>query len=958
MDRFRILSIRTKLVIGFGTIIVLLAVVSVMAYVGLTSNLASQRALYEENFGNVYDLVRLRANLNAERLDVAVMVEPSPSHWGPWQADIQQCMVKEAEGMRDLRARLRNDPEAFGKLSELRALLADFQETRDRQELRLIQEGKLEEARKLFAGIQLERLTKMRAIARELEDREVADARRMVAEAEAKARSNITWFAILGVAAVLVAAALAVHLNKTVVAYIKERGRAEKEVRMASLYTRSLIEASLDPLVTISADGKITDVNKATEEVTGIQRDKLIGSDFSNYFTEPGKAQQGYQQVLAQGFVRDYPLAILDLRGKVTDVIYNAALYRNEAGEVQGVFAAARDITERKRAEEALRKSAEEIEDLYNRAPIGYHSVNKDGTFVRINDTELAWLGYTRDEVVGRMTFADLLTAGSLAAFRETFEESKARGWVSDLEYDMIRKDGTILPVLLSATAVRDAQGNFVMSRSTIYDITERRKLEAKLKQISAYTRSLIEASLDPLVTISAEGKIMDVNQATERVTGFPRERLIGSDFSDYFTEPEKARQGYQQVLAEGFVRDYPLAIRHESGAVTDVIYNATVFRNEAGELQGVFAAARDITERKKAEKALRESQKLLADICDAIPAVVAYVDADQRYRFVNKTVESWFGCPRTEIVGRHISNVLGDSAYGHVHSHVQQALSGQQIVHEDWVRYKDAGLRYVCRTYIPHFAESGEVNGFLAVATDATDAKQAEMNRLAKEKALRETLVREVHHRIKNNLQGVAGLLRQHIARHPHLAEAIESAISQINSIAVVHGLQSQSPSGEVVLWDMTASIGRAIQSMTQQPIEVAIRGEAAEALWVRKEEAVPLALVLNELVCNAVKHGGKGADPAVRVVLDGNPKEAVIRISNARAQLPPAFDFAAGRGLSTGLNLVRSLLPMRGADLTFVQENEGVLVELRISPPVVLERTDESKAAQADEPEPALTC
>jgi PAS domain S-box-containing protein len=143
-------------------------------------------------------------------------------------------------------------------------------------------------------------------------------------------------------------------------------------------------------------------------------------------------------------------------------------------------------------------------------------------------------------------------------------------------------------------------------------DITERKRAEESLRDASLYTRSLIEASLDPLVTISADGKIMDANAATEVITGVPRDELIGNDFSDYFSEPERARQGYRQVFREGFVRDYPLAIRHSSGKLTDVLYNATVYRNEAGTVQGVFAAARDITERKRAEEQLRNKENQL----------------------------------------------------------------------------------------------------------------------------------------------------------------------------------------------------------------------------------------------------------------------------------------------------------------------------------------------------------
>jgi len=240
-------------------------------------------------------------------------------------------------------------------------------------------------------------------------------------------------------------------------------------------YARSLIEASLDPFVTISAKGKITDVNKATELVTGLKREQLVGTDFSNYFTDPEYAKAGYRQVYEQGSVRDYPLDLRHANGQITPVLYNASVYKNELGEVQGVFAAARDISQQKVAEQ-------------------------------------------------------------------------------------------------------------------------------KTKQVGKYTRSLIESSLDPLVTISADGKIMDVNNATEKVTGIFRSELVGSDFSTYFTEPEKARAGYQKVFTEGFVTDYPLSIRRKDGHITHVLYNASIYRDENGKVQGVFAAARDITVQKETE--------------------------------------------------------------------------------------------------------------------------------------------------------------------------------------------------------------------------------------------------------------------------------------------------------------------------------------------------------------------
>jgi PAS domain S-box-containing protein len=138
----------------------------------------------------------------------------------------------------------------------------------------------------------------------------------------------------------------------------------------------------------------------------------------------------------------------------------------------------------------------------------------------------------------------------------------------------------------------------------------------------AGYARSLLEASLDPLVTISDEGKITDVNEASVQVTGVPRERLIGTDFSNYFTEPQKAREGYRQVFSEGLVCDYPLAIRHTSGRVTDVLYNASVYKDAQGKVLGVFAAARDITERKRAEERIQQQSKDILELSTPVMQV------------------------------------------------------------------------------------------------------------------------------------------------------------------------------------------------------------------------------------------------------------------------------------------------------------------------------------------------
>jgi PAS domain S-box-containing protein len=150
-------------------------------------------------------------------------------------------------------------------------------------------------------------------------------------------------------------------------------------------------------------------------------------------------------------------------------------------------------------------------------------------------------------------------------------------------------------------------------------------------RRAAAYARGLIEASLDPLATISAEGKIADVNEATVQATGVPRAMLIGSDFSAYFTEPDKAQAGYQEAFSTGFVRDYPLTLRHASGKVTDVVYNAIVYRGENGEAAGIFAAARDVTGFKRAEAEMAAQSKQLRAANGELDAFCYAVSHDLR---------------------------------------------------------------------------------------------------------------------------------------------------------------------------------------------------------------------------------------------------------------------------------------------------------------------------------------
>ena len=339
-------------------------------------------------------------------------------------------------------------------------------------------------------------------------------------------------------------------------------------------YTRSLIEASLDPLVTISAEGKITDVNEASINVTGISRKNLINTDFSSYFTDPKKAQEGYLQVFEKGFVADYPLTIKHKNGNLTDVSYNASVYKDDKGTVLGVFAAARDVTNQKWVIE-LRKANKKL-IFQNKEK------EKRAEELIIANKELA---FQNDEKEKRV--AELVIANKELAFQNNEKENRAAELI-------------------------------IANKELIFQNEEKEKqkiankeLEAfsdKVESASLYTLSLIEASLDPLVTINAEGKITDMNEALVNITGLTREELTDTDFLDYFTEPQKAREVYQEVFAKGSVADSPLTLRHKNEKLTDVLFNGSVYKDKDGNVGGVVIVARDVTEQKRISTELTEA--------------------------------------------------------------------------------------------------------------------------------------------------------------------------------------------------------------------------------------------------------------------------------------------------------------------------------------------------------------
>ena len=270
---------------------------------------------------------------------------------------------------------------------------------------------------------------------------------------------------------------------------------------------------------------------------------------------------------------------------------------------------AVRDVAKQKQAFEAAQRMAAIVESSDDAIVGG----SLDGLVTSWNPAAVRMYGYASEEIV-RKPARVLIPEDRKSEIKAVLARIEADQHVEHLETKRVRKDGTVFPVSLTVSPIRDADGAIVGTAVIHRDMTA-------LEHAAQYARSLIEAGLDPLVTISPEGRITDVNEATVTVTGVPREALIETDFSLYFTDPDKAHEGCARAFAQGSLTDYPLTLVHQNGTLTDVLYNASVYRDFNENVLGVLAVARDAAK-------LRQQQQLSEQLQEALKSRIVIEQA------------------------------------------------------------------------------------------------------------------------------------------------------------------------------------------------------------------------------------------------------------------------------------------------------------------------------------------
>ena len=365
--------------------------------------------------------------------------------------------------------------------------------------------------------------------------------------------------------------------------------------------------------------------------------------------------------------------------------------------------------------------------------------------------------------------------------------------------------------------------------------------------------------------------------------------------------------------------------------------------QDEIGELIDAFNHLLATLARREAT--LRESEERYRSFFQASPDAI-FVHRDNTIVFANDASSRLFHADSvTSLIGRDWHELIMPDDWPVTEARIASLMRGETsqvgplerrhlTLDGQVVSVESAGARIIF---------DGEP-AVLTVIRDITARKQTETQLLADARQQRDTLVREVHHRIKNNLQSVAGLLQRELGKFLELDPRLETAISQVHAIALVHGLQSAGPDEAVRLCESVRNICKTVSELSSRPVNFCIENEKAtfNAVQIASDDAVSVALVLNELILNAVKHSPPDSiAPTVSLAVDGRSAEVLVRnaVKNRRAtDVDIDIDVNAGRGLGTGLRLVRSLLPDRGAELTHRLDAAGLmLTTLKLTDPVI---------------------
>ena len=724
---------------------------------------------------------------------------------------------------------------------------------------------------------------------------------------------------------------------------ITERQRSETALQESEQRFRTLFEQAPIGMAIGGLDTCPIRVNQALQQFLGYSEQEMRQSDFLAW-THPDdlQASRDLLDKLLNGEAEELSIEKRYIRkdGRPVWAQTQVSVVRNDQGEADHFVAMIQDITRQKNKRQALIKSEERYRNLFMGSPDAIF-LNQNNRVSLVNQACLQLFGASSaEQLVGRPIF-DLFHEDFHPIIRQRINKMlESDGNAPRLEEKIVRLDGSLVDVEVMAASF--SYGDEKAIHAIMRDITQRKQAENALSE----SRRRLEWA-------------EEIGHMGSWEFDLDNDRLTWSDevFRIFGLEPQSFTPDYRFFLSAVHEDDrdmvdhsYRESIEHDAASYdvehriirsdtgeTRIVHEKCLhFRNAEGRIVQSLGMVHDVTEQRRIKQALEAKNRELEAVLDIIPAMVYVKDSQLRHVNVNKATCDFTGASKDQFIGHTCADVVpAELASSSEASDIEVLNSGQALenIEESWTD-ANGKTHWATTSKAPILDAQGLVTGLVGLTINITERKEAEQARIDNLRTQRDTLVREVHHRIKNHLQGVIGLLRNIITGDPSITTPLEEVITQIRTIAQVYGLQSTRDDARVRVCDLVLNSCKE----ASEPVKMTPRTPADREAILAQQEAVPIALIINELITNAIKHLNKESEQAqVAVSLDLANQEALLQISNSPARLPDHFDFAARRGIGTGLELVASLLPREGASIDIQQLENAVITRLRLRYPVV---------------------
>jgi PAS domain S-box-containing protein len=558
---------------------------------------------------------------------------------------------------------------------------------------------------------------------------------------------------------------------------ITERRRAEEALRLSEAKYRALVDNASDFIFSIGKKDEIIAINLAAARFLGRTVEDVLGRSLFEVYPEE----------IATIFSENVSTVLRTGKGRSTDerIVFggnehwlNARLepLLDDQGTPYAVTGVTRDITERKRMEDELHRYSENLEqlvvertgklaesekrfrELADLLPQIVFEIDENGYVQYLNRAGFVAIGLGEDELRRGLNASRFLGPAEQERATRGIQRVVTGERIGEREFTVLRRDGTSFPALVYTAPIMRGD-KAVGLRGIAVDISDRKRMEQKLRDSEERFRGIAERSLDGIFELDLEGRVTYVSPSVEPQLGYKPDEVVGTQMESYLPESEIPKiASNMAALMEGMnVLGLEGEMLRKDGTHVSAELNASpIFRD--GKIVGVQGIVRNITERKHAEKALRESENQLRLMADSLPVLISYVDSEERYQFNNKAYEEWFAQPRADMTGRHVKEVAGEPAYCVLRPYLEAALSGKKVSFEGEMPYKHGEARYVSATYVPDFDVDGEVKGLFALVTDITERKRMEEELLRSHRmATIGEVAAMVGHDLRNPLTGIA---------------------------------------------------------------------------------------------------------------------------------------------------------------------------------------------------------